>query len=80
MTDIAILVAEEFERRVKMDSINVGSCEKLQVMDLVSGFSELTQSLLKKKIIGNKRMELLNWVMEPKTQIGLAASNGFFSA
>lgn len=80
MTDIAILVAEEFERRVKMDSINVGSCEKLQVMDLVSGVSELTQSLLKKKIIGNKRMELLNWVMEPKTQIGLAASNGFFSA
>lgn len=80
MTDIALLVAEEFERiRVKDSKNNDGSFDGLHVMDLVSGCSELAQTL-KKNIIGKERIQLLKWVMEPKTQIGLAASNEFFSA
>jgi hypothetical protein len=29
--------------------------------------------------IGQQKMELAKWVWEPKTHVGLAASNGFFS-
>ncbi|GMN33582.1 hypothetical protein TIFTF001_004239 [Ficus carica] len=78
MTDIAILVAEEFERRISaLPRKDVGSKGR-QETGLVSCVSVLSQSLKEK--IGEEKMEILNWVMEPKTQIGLAASNGFFSA
>ncbi|CAL9001321.1 unnamed protein product [Prunus brigantina] len=79
MADIAILVAEEYERRVK-NARKAGSAEgdhQLET-DLFSCVSVMAHSLHKK--IGQEKMEFVKWVMEPKSQIGLEASNGFFSA
>ena len=66
MTDIAILVAEEYERRVS---------------DLrKDGRSSEAAQALKKKIAEANKDFFVKWTREPKTQIGLAASSGFFSA
>lgn len=75
MADIAILVAEEYERRVK-SSRKVDEAST----DLSSCVSVLAQTLQKK--IGQEKMEfLVKWVKEePRSQISLEASNGFFSA
>ncbi|KAK7824500.1 hypothetical protein CFP56_034294 [Quercus suber] len=77
MADIAILVAEEYERRVK-DARKAGGAKGEYEIDIVSYASSL--ALRVKTKIGNQKMELFKWVLEPKTQIGLAASCGFFSA
>ncbi|XP_023003555.1 uncharacterized protein LOC111497122 [Cucurbita maxima] len=82
MADIAILVAEEYERRMK----NPRQEEKAaaEVQDLVSGVSiSATASRVKKMM--ELELELaerneFKWVFEPKSQIGRAASTGFFSA
>lgn len=82
MADIAILVAEEYERRVKNSKKND------EEIDLVSSVSVMAKRLdvsswvmnYNKKIIGEEKMELAKWFFEPKSQIGLAASSGFFSA
>ncbi|KAG4920166.1 hypothetical protein AAZX31_18G020100 [Glycine max] len=74
MSDIAMLVAEEYERRtmnfkkagaVQERNLNVVSCASLLV--------------LKEKIEVQKK-ELVKWVLEPKTQFAIAASNSSFSA
>jgi hypothetical protein len=76
MADIAILVAEEYERRVKNGGKAGGGAAADQVEycefdHLVSSASAKAQSL---------KMTLAKWVREPKTQISLASSDGFFSA
>ena len=75
MADIAMLVAEEYERRVK-SSRKGGEAST----DLASCVSVLAQTLQEK--IGKEKMEfLVKWVKEePRSQIGLEASQGFFSA
>lgn len=80
MTDIAILVAEEFERRMSYAKKEGRDSEAAQI-DLVSCASVLAQSI-KQKIGENQKMDyFVKWaIREPKTQIGLAASSGFFSA
>ncbi|EEF28457.1 uncharacterized protein LOC8263583 [Ricinus communis] len=78
MADIAMLVAEEYERRVKNSrkaSADNGEVE----INWVSCVSLATQSLKNKFMQENIEL-IAKWVLEPKTQIGLAASNGFFSA
>ncbi|KAK3022582.1 hypothetical protein RJ639_046187 [Escallonia herrerae] len=75
MAEIAMLVAEEYERRVKNsrkngEEIDLFSCVSVLARRL--GGSSVT---IKSKLAGGS-MEAL----EPKTQIGLAAINGFFSA
>ena len=74
MSDIAMLVAEEYERRTKNfkkaeGEINMVSCASLLA---------LTQRLKEK--VGVEKRELPKWVWEPKTQFAIAASNSFFSA
>ena len=77
MSDIAMLVAEEYERRVK-NARKAGGAKGENEIDFVSYASSL--ALRVKTKIGNQKMELFKWALEPKTQIGLAASYGFFSA
>ncbi|XP_041002351.1 uncharacterized protein LOC121248061 [Juglans microcarpa x Juglans regia] len=78
MSDIAMLVAEEYERRVK-NARQAGGAESGFEIDMSSCASVLARSL-KMKIAGLGKLELLDWVREPRTQISLAASTGFFSA
>ncbi|KAF5747428.1 hypothetical protein HS088_TW05G00149 [Tripterygium wilfordii] len=84
MADIAMLVAEEYERRVKNSSKASGAAERVVRGgggDLEISFSASNFGQKMKKLSGQvNKMELLSWSLEPKTQIGLAASNGFFSA
>ncbi|XP_028765955.1 uncharacterized protein LOC114733244 [Neltuma alba] len=74
MSDIAMLVAEEYERRVSIlrkagvDGVGV-SQERID-----EGASVLAQRLMKHK------REVLQWAWEPKSQVGVAASASFFSA
>ena len=79
MTDIAILVAEEFERRVRSQSRgDLGTQGNYkQEIGLIS---LVAQSIKKMKIREKIALGFVNLVSEPKTQISLAASNGFFSA
>ena len=79
MIDIAILVAEEYERRVSDLRKDGRSSEAEQEMVLVSSVSAMAQALKKKIAEANKDF-FVKWTREPKTQIGLAASSGFFSA
>lgn len=92
MADIAILVAEEYERRIK-NSRNLGGVggggEGEVMIELLSGFSVLqgqkledsSSSLMKMKIGGEeKRLEVMNKALEPHFEVGVAAINGFFSA
>ncbi|XP_061345625.1 uncharacterized protein LOC133291379 [Gastrolobium bilobum] len=76
MSDIAMLVAEEYERRVKSlrKTGGGGGGEVTWEIDMVSCASFLASRLKEQK---NK---LVQWVLEPKTQIAIAASNSFFSA
>ncbi|CAJ1938021.1 unnamed protein product [Sphenostylis stenocarpa] len=70
MSDIAILVAEEYERRVKsLKKSGSGGAE----IDLASCVSVMVSSLKEKK-------QLVQWTLEPKTQFAMAASASFFSA
>ncbi|KAJ9170316.1 hypothetical protein P3X46_018432 [Hevea brasiliensis] len=81
MADIALLVAEEYERRVKnsrKSSADSDSDSAMKVVNWVSCVSFLSQSVKNK--VTQQNIEFAKWVLEPKTQIGLAASNGFFSA
>ncbi|BAT73352.1 hypothetical protein LR48_Vigan01g022500 [Vigna angularis] len=70
MSDIAILVAEEYERRVKILKKNGGAGGEI---DLLSSVSVMVSGLKEKK-------QLLQRVLEPKTQLAMAASDSFFSA
>ncbi|KAL5753625.1 hypothetical protein ACOSP7_021845 [Xanthoceras sorbifolium] len=80
MADIAILVAEEYERRVKK-----GSRSREDGGGGGDGDDQLMVMIRKNKIDFNWMAEKIKNVqivqlLEPKTQIGLAASDGFFSA
>ncbi|XP_035550769.1 uncharacterized protein LOC118349595 [Juglans regia] len=79
MADIAILVAEEYERRVRDAGKVAGGGEAGFGVDLVSSASALAQRLQVK--IGSEKIELVKyWVREPRSQISMAATTGFFSA
>nr|GMC91319.1 hypothetical protein A4A49_09742 [Ipomoea batatas]GMC96717.1 hypothetical protein A4A49_09742 [Ipomoea batatas]GME09952.1 hypothetical protein A4A49_09742 [Ipomoea batatas] len=77
MADIAILVAEEYERRIK-NARKLGSMFKGQKLEGSSS------SLVKVKLSGGeeKRLEMMmkNKVLQPHFEVGVAARNGFFSA
>ncbi|TYJ46897.1 hypothetical protein E1A91_A02G151100v1 [Gossypium mustelinum] len=72
MADIALLVAEDYERRVR------ASRNKQEEIDLVSWVAKLGQKVNIK--FGQQRIEAIQLAFEPKTQIGIAAFNGTFSA
>ncbi|KGN48782.1 uncharacterized protein LOC105435930 [Cucumis sativus] len=89
MADIAILVAEEYERRTK----NPRRGQEMIRQELQElGSSGVSISATATSIRMKKMMEMakkhnysaemseFNWVFEPKSQIGRAASTGFFSA
>ncbi|KAI4345204.1 hypothetical protein L6164_012347 [Bauhinia variegata] len=84
MADIAILVAEEYERRVRnLKKVARGGgggdgAGEDRKIDMVSCVSAVAERMRDK--IGAEKKESLNWVWDPKTQIGIAASNSFFSA
>ncbi|XP_054806069.1 uncharacterized protein LOC129308751 [Prosopis cineraria] len=85
MADIAMLVAEEYERRIK-------NAKKAPAVGGGSGGSgsderrrlEVVHSVAQglKHMFDEEKRQFLsyNWVSEPRTQIGVAASHSFFSA
>lgn len=88
MSDIAMLVAEEYERRVKNYKKGgtagvVGDQGEFNMVSCASSMLVFTRSWLKENNIvgvGKKRDLIVNWVSEPKTQLAVAALNSFFSA
>ena len=78
MSDIAMLVAEEYERRAK--SLRKDGAVRAGDIGMVSCASVLASRLKEK--IGEEKMKLVKWVseFEPKSQFGIAASDSFFSA
>ncbi|KAK3211931.1 hypothetical protein Dsin_016637 [Dipteronia sinensis] len=86
MADIAMLVAEEYERRVKLQSSSRNREDhddqnQNQIMVMIKKSNNIFDF---KWINNNSYVEIVKhkWILllEPKTQIALAASNGFFSA
>ncbi|KAF7129139.1 hypothetical protein RHSIM_Rhsim10G0155200 [Rhododendron simsii] len=80
--NIAMLVAEEYERRVKNSRKIAGENEEI---DLFSSVSVLARGVVEwsswiNRNIGEEKMELVKKAMEPRSQIGVPAINGFFSA
>lgn len=74
MADIALLVVEEYERRLKLTS------EKASNSAEIGGWNDFPARM---KMFGSdqeKRMESLKRKLEAKSQFALAVSNGFFSA
>ncbi|KAF5737879.1 hypothetical protein HS088_TW13G00770 [Tripterygium wilfordii] len=76
-------ISEEYERRINNSRETSAAAEgggrggggdHLEISFAASNFVQK----LSGKVV--KKMELVNWSLEPKTQIGLAASDGFFSA
>ncbi|KAL7104450.1 hypothetical protein ACP275_08G245600 [Erythranthe tilingii] len=75
MADIAILVAEEYERRVKDSRKNGEEIEFLSCVGFLGQrFKDSSASSWIKEMAGILGLE------EPKSQMSLAASNCFFSA
>jgi hypothetical protein len=77
MSDIAMLVAEEYERRVKHSRKAAGGEGDMEI-NRVSCASVRFRRIKSK--IGKEKMELLKMALEPQSSMGLAASDGFFSA
>ncbi|KAI3451108.1 hypothetical protein Pfo_007773 [Paulownia fortunei] len=86
MADIAILVAEEYERRVKMSRESGEEIELLSCVGVLgqSFKGSSSSSWIKEKLILMKEEKMVGILgkggLEPKSQMSLAASNGFFSA
>ncbi|KAE9449965.1 hypothetical protein C3L33_18142, partial [Rhododendron williamsianum] len=81
MADIAMLVAEEYERRVKNSRKIGGENEEIDLFSSVSVLARGVEwSSWINRNIGEEKMELVKKAMEPRSQIGVAAVNGFFSA
>ncbi|KAI3441105.1 RING-CH-type domain-containing protein [Psidium guajava] len=90
MADIAILVAEEYERRIKNcrrmklkveERGAVDQFEGLNPSLVSSSVSSFAETVMKKKMMReNKKLEVVKWVLEPKSPLSVAASDGFFSA
>ncbi|KAG4975296.1 hypothetical protein AAZX31_11G241200 [Glycine max] len=77
MSDIAMLVAEEYERRTKHYRKGGAGAVQERNLNVVSCANSFL--VLKEKIEVQKK-ELVKWVLEPKTQFAIAASNSLFSA
>ncbi|KAL0378640.1 UNVERIFIED_CONTAM: hypothetical protein Sradi_3169500 [Sesamum radiatum] len=83
MADIAILVAEEYERRVKScrksggEEIQLLSCAGVLGQNL-RGSSAASSAWMKEKLMSG--ISVKGAGLEPKSQMSLAARNGFFSA
>lgn len=78
MSDIALLVAEEYERRVKSLKKAAaggggGGGGEVWEIDMASSAALLVSKLKEKK-------QVVQRLLEPKTQFATAASNNFFSA
>lgn len=77
-----MLVAEEYERRVK-NSRKYGGGEEIDFLAGFSVVSEKLRSTCSWVLVdeGEKKMgEMINKVLEPRTGFAVAARNGFFSA
>ncbi|KAL3591628.1 hypothetical protein D5086_010268 [Populus alba] len=77
MSDIAMLVAEEYERRVKHSRKAAGG-EGDMAIHRLSCASVMFQRIKRK--MGKEKTELLKLALEPESSMGVAASDGFFSA
>lgn len=77
MADIALLVVEEFERRKSFEKGRDG-----QEVTLESCFSVMARGVKDLDLMkeGNKQFEFVKRISEAKSDVGLAAINGFFSA
>ncbi|GMI67889.1 hypothetical protein like AT5G65207 [Hibiscus trionum] len=75
MADIAMLVAEEYERRSKVSRNRVGSDPSVKQfqIDLVSWAANMGQKV-------KTKLQVAKLCFEPKSQIGAEAFNGAFSA
>ncbi|KZV14433.1 hypothetical protein F511_43079 [Dorcoceras hygrometricum] len=85
MADIAILVAEEYERRIKVSrksgqDIELWSCVGLLGKNLREYSSCLFRDNFYYYHKGESSVKLLVGIEEPKSPISLAATYGFFSA
>ncbi|BAT86499.1 hypothetical protein LR48_Vigan03g303400 [Vigna angularis] len=75
MSDIAMLVAEEYERRTKRfrKGEEAFPATKFHTVSFSSSSSSMDKIQVQKE-------EFMKRIWEPKTQIAIAASNSFFSA
>ncbi|XP_048128415.1 uncharacterized protein LOC115744039 [Rhodamnia argentea] len=89
MADIAILVAEEYERRIKncprlKPKVEEGGggdqFEGLSLSLAAFSVSSFAERVTKKMMGEDNKMEMVKWVLEPKSPLSLAVSEGFFSA
>ncbi|KAL0349866.1 UNVERIFIED_CONTAM: hypothetical protein Sradi_4135800 [Sesamum radiatum] len=87
MADIAILVAEEYERRVKSSKKSGG--EEIQLLSCAGVLGQnlrgSSSAWMKEKLMSMKEEKMgvilvKGAGLEPKSQMSLAARNGFFSA
>ncbi|KAL4377931.1 hypothetical protein GQ457_02G016930 [Hibiscus cannabinus] len=75
MADIAMLVAEEYERRSSVSRNRAGSDSGKQFhIDLVSWLTNINFN------VGEKKLKTKLSCFQPKTQIAAEAFNGAFSA
>ncbi|KAL2521588.1 Uncharacterized protein Fot_25511 [Forsythia ovata] len=70
MADIAMLVAEEYERRVKSSRIRGEEIELLSCVSVLSKRLEGSSTWIKMKLLNEKKMEILT----PKSQMSVAAT------
>lgn len=85
MADIAILVAEEYERRVKNSRKSGEEIELLSCVGVLGQkFKGSSSAWIREKLILMKEEKMVGNLVKgglyPKSQMSLAASNGFFSA
>lgn len=88
MADIAMLVAEEYERRV--NNLRKLAAEREMTIKqnnnaapaTAAAAATTTADVVNVSIVadGIKIRKFVKWVLEPKSQITLAAFDGFFSA
>ncbi|KAK3148247.1 hypothetical protein QOZ80_3BG0292610 [Eleusine coracana subsp. coracana] len=81
MADIALLVAEEFEKRVKRGAPNADGGEERRNFGAVEKvWSSWVESASAAASGVRVNFALRRSELEPKTGLGLAAFDGFFSA
>ncbi|KAE9602821.1 hypothetical protein Lal_00049474 [Lupinus albus] len=73
MSDIAMLVAEEYGRRTKTLRKQDGAVKASEIDMVFWAASALTWEVKEKS-------KIVQWVLEPKSEVAVAASNNFFSA
>lgn len=85
MADIAMLVAEEYERRV--NNLRKLAAEREMTIKQNNNAAPATAAATTADVVnvsivadGIKIRKFVKWVLEPKSQITLAAFDGFFSA